>query len=173
MRAIRENSSFHLFRPQFESELLPPALRASIRQPKRPIVDFRLEPMDNAEAGNIKFPPTSAGSVDIEWQRLAHSAGFKVAKLAEITGVSMRTLQRHFRAQYGLTVSEWLKAFRLREAGYRIKAGGRIKQVALDLGYKQLSHFSREFKRAYGQPPRNTYPESAESAATADGENQS
>ena len=47
----------------------------------------------------------------------------------------------------------WLTSVRLREAGDRIRAGGRVKEVALDLGYKQLSHFSREFKRAYGLPP--------------------
>jgi len=84
---------------------------------------------------------------------LARTAGFKTTRLAEVAGVSLRTLQRHFRAEYGITVSEWLKQVRLREASQRIRAGDRVKAVAMDLGYKQLSHFSREFKRAYGLPP--------------------
>jgi AraC-like DNA-binding protein len=91
--------------------------------------------------------------VEVEWRRLGRSAGFRAAKLAELAGVSLRTLQRYFRAQYGVTVSEWLTSIRLSEASERIRAGGRVKEVALDLGYKQLSHFSREFKRAYGKPP--------------------
>jgi AraC-like DNA-binding protein len=97
-------------------------------------------------------------TVEDEWQRLAHCAGYKVATLSEVAGVSVRTLQRHFRSCYGVTVSDWLKSVRLREAGKRLRAGGRVKEVALELGYKQLSHFSREFKRAYGTPPtRSAY----------------
>jgi AraC-like DNA-binding protein len=88
-----------------------------------------------------------------QWMRLARTADFKATRLAGVAGVSPRTLQRHFKAEYGITVSEWLKRVRLREASERIQAGDRVKAVAMDLGYKQLSHFSREFKRAYGLPP--------------------
>jgi AraC-like DNA-binding protein len=96
---------------------------------------------------------TKADQVDLEWRRLARSAGFKATRLADLVGVSLRTLQRRFRSEYRLTVSEWLTEVRLREAGDRIRAGDRVKEVAIDLGYKQLSHFSREFKRAFGSPP--------------------
>jgi len=92
-------------------------------------------------------------TVEKEWEQLARSAGFKATKLADLAGVSLRTLQRQFRSQYGVTVSQWLSSTRLKAAGERIKAGDRVKEVALDLGYKQLSHFSREFKRVYGLPP--------------------
>jgi len=88
-----------------------------------------------------------------DWHRLAQGAGYRATDLAQTVGVSLRTLQRHFRAQYGMTVSDWLKSLRLRRASDRIYAGETIKQVAFDLGYKQLSHFSRDFKRAYGCAP--------------------
>jgi AraC-like DNA-binding protein len=73
--------------------------------------------------------------------------------LAAIAGVSLRTLQRRFKVRYGLTVSDWIKTVRMQEAVNRVRAGDRVKEVAFDLGYKQLSHFSREFKRKYGAPP--------------------
>ncbi len=101
----------------------------------------------------IQIKPASDRNVPDEWLSLARTAGFKVARLARIAGVSTRTLQRHFRAEYRVTVSEWLTQARLKEASQRIKAGDRVKAVAMDLGYKQLSHFSREFKRVYGLPP--------------------
>ncbi|HTG43596.1 MAG TPA: helix-turn-helix domain-containing protein [Verrucomicrobiae bacterium] len=100
-----------------------------------------------------------------KWQQLAKRAEFKPAKLARAVGVSLRTLQRHFRLQYQITVSEWLSSIRLQEAYHRILAGDRIKEVAFDLGYKQLSHFSREFKRCYGVPPTLLMRSVAENAA--------
>jgi AraC-like DNA-binding protein len=47
---------------------------------------------------------------------------------------------------------------RLNEAAHRVRAGHSVKNVAFDLGYKQLSHFSRDFKRAYGAPPSRVAP---------------
>lgn len=101
----------------------------------------------------ISIAPASKPVVDHEWHHLARSAGYKASHLADLSGVSLRTLQRHFRSRYGVTVSDWLKTVRMREAVIRIRAGVRVKEIALDLGYKQLSHFSREFKRAHGTPP--------------------
>ena len=87
------------------------------------------------------------------WEDLAQEAAFRPAALAAICGVSVRTLQRHFRAHYGATVSEWLRQLRLNEAYKRVARGDRVKEVAFDLAYKQLSHFSRDFKRVHGVPP--------------------
>jgi AraC-like DNA-binding protein len=89
----------------------------------------------------------------VSWEQLSQDAGYQPAKLAQLCGVSLRTLQRHFRSAYGATVSEWLRELRLREAYRRLQQGTRVKEVAFDLHFKQLSHFSREFKRAYGVAP--------------------
>jgi AraC-like DNA-binding protein len=89
-----------------------------------------------------------------EWEALAKEVNFKPSELADACGVSLRTLQRHFRKQYKVTVSGWLRMFRLRQAYSRLKTGESVKGVAYDLGYKQLSHFSRDFKNCYGVAPR-------------------
>jgi AraC-like DNA-binding protein len=91
--------------------------------------------------------------IDRNWEKLAKEAHYKPSSLARACGVSLRTLQRHFSEKYSLTVSSWLTSVRLREAYERITAGARVKEVAFDLGYKQLSHFSREFKRFHGIAP--------------------
>jgi AraC-like DNA-binding protein len=105
------------------------------------------------QRGNVHGLIPNKGLTDREWLRLARSSRFRATELANSLGVSLRTLERHFRARFGLTVSEWLKSIRLAEASARIRSGERIKEVAFALGYKQLSHFSREFKRAHGKPP--------------------
>jgi AraC family transcriptional regulator, chitin signaling transcriptional activator len=89
-----------------------------------------------------------------DWQTLAHRAQFKPGKIAQLCGVSSRTVQRHFRQSYGCTLGQWLRSYRLDIAYHRLAAGETIKLVAMELGYKQLSHFSRDFKRQYGCAPR-------------------
>ena len=87
------------------------------------------------------------------WEDLAEKAKFRPARLAECCGYSLRTLQRHFSKTYGLTVRDWLRQFRIAKAYSLLTSGSRVKVVAVDLGYKQLSHFSRDFKAVIGVPP--------------------
>ena len=88
---------------------------------------------------------------------MAMEAQFKPGRLARQCGVSLRTLQRHFNKTYGITATEWLRSVRMKEAYARLTGGHRIKEVAIDLGYRQISHFSRDFKARYGVPPRDLF----------------
>ena len=87
------------------------------------------------------------------WETLAKTANYKANELAVLCGVSLRTLQRHFSKNYQVKISEWLRAMRLRQAYSQLTSGLSVKEVAFDLGYKQLSHFSRDFKGYYGVTP--------------------
>lgn len=91
---------------------------------------------------------------EVSWEKLAKAAQFRPQALAELCGVSMRTLQRYFRARYDKTVSDWLRDMRLNEALSSLKVSDSVKEVAFDLGYKQPSHFTRDFKKKFGVPPR-------------------
>ena len=91
---------------------------------------------------------------EVSWEKLAKEAHFRPQALAELCGVSMRTLQRYFRARYNQTVSDWLRELRLNEAHARLKGCDSVKEVAFDLGYRQPSHFTRDFKQRFGVPPR-------------------
>ena len=87
------------------------------------------------------------------WETLAAQAGYRPGELAKVCQTSLRTLQRHFRAQYQMTLGDWLRNLRMQTAYARITAGETVKEVAYDLSFKQLSHFSRVFKQAFGVPP--------------------
>ena len=94
------------------------------------------------------------GNGNATWERLAARAHYRASGMARAAGVSLRTLQRYFRAKHNCTVTDWLRALRLEEARTRLAKCDSVKEVAFDLGYKQPSHFTRDFKGRFGVSPR-------------------
>jgi AraC-like DNA-binding protein len=84
--------------------------------------------------------------------------------LAEIAGVSLRTLQRVFRERFDTTPMSWLMEARLLEAARVIRAGDDpVTKIAYRVGFKDPSHFTRRFKARFGVSP-NEYRRGAEGA---------
>jgi AraC-like DNA-binding protein len=96
---------------------------------------------------------------------LAAESNYCPTGLARLCHVSLRTLQRRFAENYGMTISDWMRQIRLAKAYARVVAGESIKAVAYDLGFKQLSHFSRVFKEVHGVPPTLVSPRGRAKAA--------
>lgn len=72
---------------------------------------------------------------------------------AEITGLSVRTLQRRLRRR-GLSYSQLFEQTRYRAATRLLKDPDvRITDVAYELGYSEVAHFTRAFKRMAGINP--------------------
>jgi AraC-like DNA-binding protein len=89
--------------------------------------------------------------------------------LAEIAGVSLRTLQRIFRERFDTSPMSWLMEARLLEAGRLIRAGDDpVTKIAYRVGFKDPSHFTRRFKARFGVSP-NEYRKGVEGAAVAPG----
>jgi AraC family transcriptional regulator len=64
-------------------------------------------------------------------------------------------LSRTFARYYGLTITAYFRRLRV-EAARRLLIESRetLARIALDAGFADQSHFSREFRRAVGQTPR-------------------
>jgi transcriptional regulator GlxA family with amidase domain len=117
-----------------------------------------LNTMDRSDFRNrtITLQPRlrSAASPDpATWEGLAAASKFRLKILAGLCQVSVRTLQRHFRKEYDLAVSEWLREIRLEQARQMLTTSDCVKTVCFELGYKQQSHFTRDFSRRYGIAP--------------------
>ncbi len=86
-------------------------------------------------------------------RRLAAQTSYRAKELADSLGMSLRHLQRYFEADFGLSPQAWLNELRMRSAYELLQKEEQVKGVAYALGFKQVSHFSREFKRVYGVQP--------------------
>jgi AraC-like DNA-binding protein len=85
-------------------------------------------------------------------------AALTAAELAAQLRVSVRTLHRAFAAQ-GQTVAGTLRALRMQHAADLLARPGLRQLTAAEVGarcgYSDASHFSREFRRAWGDAPAN------------------
>jgi AraC-like DNA-binding protein len=71
-------------------------------------------------------------------------------------GCTMRSLQREFKLQYGVSMNEFQDRARLHRAIWYMKVTPDVKMSALasELGYDRLSEFSRFFRNKTGMSPR-------------------
>jgi AraC-like DNA-binding protein len=87
------------------------------------------------------------------WLKLAREAGYNANFLAKLCGRSPRQLDRYSNKMFECSTQEWLNEQRCIDAGILLKNAHSIKEVAFELGFKQTSHFTRQFKNYYGVTP--------------------
>ena len=79
-----------------------------------------------------------------------------VETLAEISGVSARSVLRHFRSRYDCTPHEYLGRIRLEMARFTLPAfvdESSLTSVALSCGFPSLSCFEQAYRGAFGEFP--------------------
>lgn len=77
-----------------------------------------------------------------------------LARFAYLSGRSLASYKRDFEQVYQLSPGKWLLNRRLEEAGKLLKQKGKKPaEIYLSLGFEDLSHFSRAFKKKYGMSP--------------------
>jgi transcriptional regulator GlxA family with amidase domain len=76
-------------------------------------------------------------------------------QLARLAGLSVRQLERMFRAQLERGIHEHYLALRLNRSRQLLRETSlSVLDVALTMGFASASHFSRAFRRAFGFAPR-------------------
>lgn len=81
------------------------------------------------------------------------STAWTVKKLAELSHVTVNTLERHFKANIGLSPYTYIQNCRLALAVSILESGGTVTQAAVDSGFPDYSHFIALFKKRYGKTP--------------------
>ncbi len=74
--------------------------------------------------------------------------------LADHVGMSRAVFHRRFKLATTMSPIQFVKSMRLNNAAMKIADGKNVSEAAWEAGYQSSSQFSREFKRMYGQSPR-------------------
>lgn len=75
-------------------------------------------------------------------------------EIANYTGRSLSTFKRDFKKYSSLSPQKWLIRRRLEAAHELINKGGRkVSEICYDVGFKNLSHFSKIYKEMFGVTP--------------------
>lgn len=81
-------------------------------------------------------------------------APISIDEMATRSGMSRAVFHRKFKQATTMAPIQFVKSMRLNNAAMKIAGGMTVNEAALDVGYVSPSQFSREFKRMYGQSPR-------------------
>lgn len=101
------------------------------------------------------FGTASGGiSAAISRMRSEYDQPLRIPDLAREIGMSVSSFHDHFKRSTGLTPLQFQKHLRLREAR-RLLLGGDcdVAEAGYQVGYADASHFNREYKRMFGEPP--------------------
>ncbi|WP_375510094.1 helix-turn-helix transcriptional regulator [uncultured Nostoc sp.] len=123
------------------------------------LISLQLAPFLAEQGGLQPQPRFRAGTVERIYQAreillscLANPPS--LLELAQLVGVSDRTLQRGFQRLFGTTVFGYLTDKRMERAKRWLREGNRtVLEVAIMTGYSNPTHFSVAFKRKFGISP--------------------
>ena len=93
------------------------------------------------------------------WLRRNLAEPPSIARLCETLCASERTLHEAFREHLGTTPKAYLKTLRLNAARHDLLRGlgtTRVTDVALDWGFAHFGWFSQDYRRLFGETPRET-----------------
>jgi len=107
------------------------------------------------ETAPLELPLPSDARARAFAERLLADPGSEAvfAEMARGSGASLRTLQRRFQAETGLSLDAWRARARMQQAVVSLSAGRPVTEAALDAGYQSPSAFIAAFKRAFGVTP--------------------
>ncbi|MFP1644216.1 AraC family transcriptional regulator [Pontitalea aquivivens] len=130
------------------------------------LIGYRLRPGVIVSLADLQIENYDLSNLDAEiGDRIRHDQeiteiidvlglpGSSVERLARQQGVSERTLQRHFKKLSLPTPVFWRQLGRARRAVQALPYRVPLSEIALEYGYSDQAHMTREFVRWFGRTP--------------------
>lgn len=113
---------------------------------------------DGGQSQFIERPPPSAPSTSLHgvlaWLNEHAHQPLTLPRMAQRAAMSVRTFNRHFRQQTGVTPLRWLLRARVRHAQSLLeRTDHAIERVATEAGFGSVTAFREQFRRLVGTSP--------------------
>jgi AraC-like DNA-binding protein len=105
----------------------------------------------------LPWPADERAQRAAAWLRAHLDDPAATRQVAKLAGLSVRTLERLFPLETGLSFGKWRQQLRLLHALRLLAAGSPVTAVALDVGYESASAFIAMFKRTLGVTPHRYF----------------
>ncbi|MBW4557641.1 MAG: response regulator transcription factor [Trichormus sp. ATA11-4-KO1] len=100
------------------------------------------------------FPPIPQLKKVFDFIEAHYHQGITLCDVAEAVGYSPAYLTNQVGRQTGETVNSWIVKRRMEGARFLLQNNNQtVEQIAKELGYQDVSHFSRQFRQHHGLPP--------------------
>lgn len=145
------DSFIHSLAPYYKGEAEIEETFADIKREELLLILLQKHPSLAAVFFNFGAPE----KIDME-EFMSRNFRFNISleRFAFLTGRSLSAFKRDFKLAYNETPGRWLTRKRLEEAYFLIhNQGQKPKNIYLDLGFEDLSHFSFAFKKQFGHSP--------------------
>lgn len=141
-------SLFESMTPYFDSNIQPTEELLQLKMIEG--IYVLLNTSKNLYASIFDF--TDPWKIDIlEFLESNYMNDISMEEIANYTGRSLSTFKRDFKKCSTLSPREWLIRRRLEAARELIRKGGRkVSDICFEVGFKNLSHFSKIYKETYG-----------------------
>jgi YesN/AraC family two-component response regulator len=92
-----------------------------------------------------------------------YAENITVKEMASLTNLNTVYFGALFKQKTGMTLNQYLIMIRFRNAKTMLQGGAyKVSEAAGHCGYKDIIHFSKQFKRIYGFPPSECIPKKIE-----------
>lgn len=147
-------SLFESMTPYFDSEIQPTDELLNLKMAEGMYVLLNTD--KNLYASLFDF--AEPWKIDIlTFMEQNYKSDLSMEEIANYTGRSLATFKRDFKKISDLTPQKWIVRRRLEAAHLLIQSGNqKVSEVCYDVGFKNLSHFSKIYKEMYGYSPAHS-----------------
>ena len=124
-------------------------------QTHRALVDLIVHECSPSPAPPLDLPLPRSARLRRVAEHLANHSSDRVshARLARHFGIGVRTLERGFVAETGLSLGQWRRHARFMDALRQLGAGSSVKRAAIEAGYRTPSAFVAAFRSSFRTTP--------------------
>ncbi len=101
----------------------------------------------------LPYPQSEVAMSFVSRFETSITESINLSELILESGWSLRTIERYFQAETGMSLGQWIRRRKLLEGLKMLVAGTKVGDVAFQLGYNSPSSFIAMFKRELGTSP--------------------